>query len=225
MITLDHVGLDRDGRTVLADIDLDLTERRIGLIGANGSGKSSLVRLFNGLLMPNRGKVVVDGIDTADYAKAARRRVGFVFQNPDNQIVMPTVAEDLAFGLKHLDMSKHEITRLVECELSRFGLAGMENRMTHSLSAGEKQLLAIAGVTAMRPACIVFDEPTTLLDLGNKKRVMAAIDGLAEMAIVVTHDLDSLSTFDRVICLHQGRVHADGAPTDVIRAYQDLFTC
>ena len=171
MITLDHVGLDRDGRTVLADVDLILTERRIGIIGANGSGKSSLVRLFNGLLMPSRGKVCVNGVDTSDDAKAARRRVGFV------------------------------------------------------LSAGEKQLLAIAGVTAMRPACIVFDEPTTLLDLGNKKRVMVAIDGLAEMAIVVTHDLDSLDAFDRVICLHQGHVHADGAPADVIRAYQDLFTC
>jgi len=225
MITLDHVGLDRDGRTVLADIDLNLTERRIGIIGANGSGKSSLVRLFNGLLMPSRGYVRVNGIDTTDDAKAARRRVGFVFQNPDNQIVMPTVAEDLAFGLKNADMPKHEIARLVESELNRFGLAGMENRMTHSLSAGEKQLLAIAGVTAMRPACIVFDEPTTLLDLGNKKRVMAAINGLAEMAIVVTHDLDSLRAFDWVICLHQGRVHADGAPADVIRIYQDLFTC
>ena len=225
MIKLDHVCLDWDGRTVLTDIDLDLTERRIGIIGANGTGKSSLVRLFNGLLMPSRGQVCVNGIDTTDDAKAARRRVGFVFQNPDNQIVMPTVAEDLAFGLKNADMPQHEITRLVESELDRFGLAGMENRMAHSLSAGEKQLLAIAGVTAMRPACIVFDEPTTLLDLGNKKRVMAAIDGLAEMAIVVTHDLDSLNAFDRVICLHQGRVHADGAPKGVIRAYQDLFTC
>ena len=148
MITLDHVGLDRDGRTVLADVDLILTERRIGIIGANGSGKSSLVRLFNGLLMPSRGKVCVNGVDTSDDAKAARRRVGFVFQNPDNQIVMPTVAEDLAFGLKNADMPKHEITRLVESELDRFGLAGMENRMTHSLSAGEKQLLAIAGPPA-----------------------------------------------------------------------------
>ncbi len=225
MIALDSVGLDREGRTVLSDIDLTLTERRIGIIGANGSGKSSLVRLFNGLLLPTRGRVAVDGIDTNDDAKAARRRVGFVFQNPDNQIVMPTVAEDLAFGLKNTGMSKHDIARAVEKELGRFGLAGMENRMTHSLSAGEKQLLAIAGVTAMKPSCIVFDEPTTLLDLGNKQRVMTTIDGLDESAIVVTHDLDSLNAFDRVICLHQGRVHADGAPAEAIRAYRDLFTC
>jgi len=223
MIEFRGVGVERDGRTVLERIDLTLSQRRIGIIGANGSGKSTLVRLINGLLAPTRGTVSVDGLSTVRDGKAVRRKVGFVFQNPDNQIVYPTVAEDIAFGLKNMGLRKDALAAAVDDGLARFGLTHLRHRLTHHLSGGEKQMLAIAGVTAMRPDYIIFDEPTTLLDLGNKKNVMRTIDGLDQTAIVVSHDLDLLAGFERVICLHDGGIHADGAPADVIAAYEALF--
>lgn len=223
MIAFDGVVFSREGRELLRIPALELTERRIGLIGANGAGKSTFSRLLNGLLVPSEGEVTIDGLSTRSDGKKVRRKVGFVFQNPDNQIVMPTVGEDLAFGLKNLGFEKRELVRKIEAALDHYGLSDLRDRLTHQLSAGEKQLVAIAGVTVMDPAYIIFDEPTTLLDLGNKKKVMATIDGLSQNVILVSHDLDLLGSFDRVICLHDGKVHADGRPDDVIAAYKALF--
>jgi biotin transport system ATP-binding protein len=223
MIDLDRVTVTRGDVMVLDIPALTMAEHRVGLIGANGSGKSTLARLFNGLLLPTTGEVLVDGLSTKRDGKTVRRRVGFVFQNPDNQIVFPTVAEDLAFGLKSLDLAAADKAERVEESLIRFGLADKRDRLTHQLSEGEKQMLAIAGVTAMRPGIIVFDEPTTMLDLGNRKKIMSVIDGLAEKVVLISHDLDALRGFDRIICLHQGRVHADGPPAEVIDAYRALF--
>lgn len=223
MIEIRDVGVVRDGKALLDGIDLTLTERRIGLIGANGAGKSTLSRLLNGLVLPTSGQVLIDGLETRKDGKAVRRKVGFVFQNPDNQIVFPTVGEDIAFGLKNLGLSKAEIADKAAAALDRFGLSDLKDRMTHQLSEGEKQLVAIAGVTVMEPDIIVFDEPTTLLDLGNKKKVMSVIDGLAQSVIMVSHDLDLLDGFERVICLHRGKVFADGAPRATVDAYKALF--
>ncbi|MEQ8322957.1 MAG: ATP-binding cassette domain-containing protein [Rhodospirillales bacterium] len=223
MIAFDGVVFSREGRELLRIPALELTERRIGLIGANGAGKSTFSRLLNGLLVPSEGEVTIDGLSTRSDGKKVRRKVGFVFQNPDNQIVMPTVGEDLAFGLKNLGFEKQELARKIDAALAHYGLSDLRDRLTHQLSAGEKQLVAIAGVTVMDPAYIIFDEPTTLLDLGNKKKVMATIDGLSQNVILVSHDLDLLGSFDRVICLHDGKVHADGRPDDVIAAYKALF--
>ncbi len=223
MIAFDGVVFSREGRELLRIPALELTERRIGLIGANGAGKSTFSRLLNGLLVPSEGEVTIDGLSTRSDGKKVRRKVGFVFQNPDNQIVMPTVGEDLAFGLKNLGFEKQELAEKIDAALAHYSLSGLRDRLTHQLSAGEKQLVAIAGVTVMDPAYIIFDEPTTLLDLGNKKKVMATIDGLSQNVILVSHDLDLLESYDRVICLHDGKVHADGKPDDVIAAYKALF--
>ncbi|HYD71227.1 ABC transporter ATP-binding protein [Azospirillum sp.] len=219
MIELREVSHSFGERPVLRDVTLTLAERRIGVVGANGSGKSTFARLLNGLLLPGRGTVLVDGIDTRRDARAVRRRVGFVFQDPDVQIVYPTVEEDLAFGLKNLRLDKAEVARRVDAALDRFGLAAQRRQSAHVLSGGEKQLLAIAGVLAMEPATVVFDEPTTLLDLRNRRRIAAAIRDLPQQAIVVTHDLDLLADFDRVVALDEGKVMADGAPAAVIDAY------
>jgi len=219
MIELREVSHSFGERPVLSDVTLTLAERRIGVVGANGSGKSTFARLLNGLLLPGRGAVLVDGIDTRRDARAVRRRVGFVFQDPDVQIVYPTVEEDLAFGLKNLRLDKAEVARRVDAALDRFGLAAQRRQSAHVLSGGEKQLLAIAGVLAMEPATVVFDEPTTLLDLRNRRRIAAAIRDLPQQAIVVTHDLDLLADFDRVVALDEGRVLADGPPAAVIDAY------
>lgn len=216
------VSVTRGGRPVLSDLTLGLAERRIGVIGANGSGKSTFARLLNGLILPTSGTVSVDGIDTKLDAKAVRRKVGFVFQNPDSQIVYPTVGEDIAFGLKHRGLDKAEIAERTAAALARHGLTGFEDRLIHELSGGERQLVALAGVMVMRPDVLVLDEPTTLLDLRNTRRIMAAVEATESQVIMVTHDLGLLNAFDRVLVFDGGRLRADAAPTEAIAAYLAL---
>jgi biotin transport system ATP-binding protein len=145
-ITFDRVTHRYDGDAVLADVSLTLTERRVGVIGANGSGKSTLARLINGLVTPASGRVLVDGLDVARNGREVRRRVGFVFTNPDNQIVMPTVREDVAFTLRRLKLPAADAAARVERALDRFGLTDLADRPAHRLSGGQKQLLALAAV-------------------------------------------------------------------------------
>ena len=204
---------------VLRDVDLGISEHRVGIIGANGSGKSTFARLLNGLLIPDEGRVTVDGIDTRDDVKAVRRRVGFVFQNPDNQIVFPIVEEDVAFGLKNLKLPKDEIARRVDAVLERYRLGHLRERATHLLSGGEKQMLAISAVLVMEPRYVVLDEPMTLLDLRNKRLVTDIIREIEQPVVLVTHDLDRIRDFDRVIVFDEGRVTADGVPDAAIREY------
>jgi biotin transport system ATP-binding protein len=210
-------------RVVLSGVDLRLTERRVGIVGANGSGKSTLARLLNGLVVPTSGTVRVDGLDTRTQLREVRRRVGFVFQDPDAQIVHPTVAEDVAYGLVNQGVPVGERAERVAEVLERYGLAGHADHPAHLLSGGQKQLLAIAGVLVMRPARIVFDEPTTLLDLVNTRRVAQVVAELAQQVVVVTHDLDLLDGFDRVLVVDGGRVIEDGPPESSIAAYRSLM--
>ena len=222
-IELRGVGHAYGDRQVLAGLDLRLTEHRIGVVGANGSGKSTLARLLNGLVLPTAGQVLVDGLDTATRVREVRRRVGFVFQDPDAQIVHPTVAEDVAFGLENQGVPPAERAERVAEVLARYGLAGHADHPAHLLSGGQKQLLAIAGVLVMRPARIVFDEPTTLLDLVNARRIARVIADLPQHVVVVTHDLDLLEGFDRVLVVDDGRVVEDGVPEESVRAYRKLM--
>jgi biotin transport system ATP-binding protein len=222
-IELRGVGHVYGARVVLSDIDLRLTERRIGIVGANGSGKSTFARLLNGLVVPTTGTVLVDGLDTRTSVREVRRRVGFVFQDPDAQIVHPTVAEDVAYGLENQSVPPAERAERVAEVLERYGLAGHADHPAHLLSGGQKQLLAIAGVLVMRPARIVFDEPTTLLDLINTRRVAQVIDELEQQVVVVTHDLDLLDGFDRVLVVDDGRVVTDGPPESAVAAYRSLM--
>jgi biotin transport system ATP-binding protein len=218
-VELRDVGHAYGDRVVLADVSLTLDEHRVGVIGANGSGKSTFARLLNGLVVPASGTVRVDGLDTRTQAREVRRRVGFVFQDPDAQIVHPTVAEDLAFGPRNQGLPDEEIHRRVEEMLDRYELAGHRDHPAHLLSGGQKQLLAIAGVLAMRPQRIVFDEPTTLLDLTNTRKVGRVIGELEQDVVVVTHHLQLLSGFDRVLVIEDGRVVADGAPGETLPWY------
>ncbi|WP_273721211.1 MULTISPECIES: energy-coupling factor ABC transporter ATP-binding protein [unclassified Bartonella] len=204
---------------VLRGISVELTERRIAVIGANGSGKSTFVRLINGLQLPSHGSVSVDGLDTKCDAKAVKRKVGFVFQNPDNQIVLPLVEEDLSFGLKNLKLSKDEIKKRIDEILQRYDLQAFRDHPVHLLSGGQKQLVAISSVVAMKPDYIVFDEPTTLLDLRNKRRVTQVIEELSQTAIVVSHDLEFLKKFDRVLVFERGEIAIDDVPFIAIKEY------
>lgn len=218
-IQLNGVAHSYGDRPVLTDVSVTLTERRVGVIGANGSGKSTFARLLNGLVVPAEGTVTVDGLDTRTQGREVRRRVGFVFQDPDAQIVHPTVEEDLGFGPHNQGVPAEEAARRVEDVLVRYGLADHRDHPAHLLSGGQKQLLAIAGVLVMQPQRIVFDEPTTLLDLANTRRVSRVLDALEQDVVVVTHHLDLLDEFERVLVFEDGRVIADGAPGETVPWY------
>lgn len=222
-IVVSSVGHRFGERTVLRDIDLRITERRVGFIGANGSGKSTLARMLNGLLKPSTGTVTVDGLDVARKGAQVRRKVGFVFTDPDTQIVMPTVAEDLAFSLRRSGLGKADIAARVQRMLDRFGLAAHTDHPAHLLSGGQKQLLAIGSALIREPEVIVADEPTTLLDLRNARRVSQALNSLDQQVIVVTHQLGLLDGFDRVVVLDNGSVVFDGPPVAAIDAYRQLI--
>ncbi|MDA0563204.1 energy-coupling factor ABC transporter ATP-binding protein [Streptomonospora sp. S1-112] len=222
-LRLEGVSHAYAGRPVLRDITLELAEHRIGVIGANGSGKSTLARTLNGLVVPDSGRVLLDGLDTRRHAREIRRRVGFVFSDPAAQIVMPTVAEDVAIGLRRSGLSRAEVESRVSAVLERHGLAGHRDHPAHLLSGGQRQMLALASVLVTEPEVLVCDEPTTLLDLRNAAVVAAALRALPQQVILLTHHLDLLAGFDRVLVVDEGRVVFDGAPADAVAHYTALM--
>ncbi|OLP54470.1 cobalt ABC transporter ATP-binding protein [Rhizobium rhizosphaerae] len=213
-------SLSYGDRRVLEPLTLTLSEHRIGVIGLNGSGKSSFARLINGLQAPTSGTVTVNGIDTAADPAAAARAVGFIFQTPQNQVILPVVADDIALGLTSRGMPKAEAQARTEAILERFGIAALARRRVHELSGGELHLAALASVLVTEPDLVIFDEPTNQLDLKNRRRVIAAIAGLDKPAIVVSHDLPLIADFKRVLLFHEGRLIADGPAEAVIRTYE-----
>lgn len=221
LIEFDQAVVSTPQAQVLNGVSLTLAERRIGIVGPNGAGKSTLARLINGLVLPSAGSVRVDGLDTRRDLKAVRRQVGFVFQNPENQIVFPIVREDLAFGLKHLAPDRQQREARIDAQLGHLGVSHLADRTSHTLSGGERQLVALAAVLVMEPALIVFDEPTTQLDLRNRNRVRDAIAGLPHDAIVVSHDLELLEDFDRVVVVRDGNIAADDRPAAALRWYRE----
>jgi biotin transport system ATP-binding protein len=208
-------------REVLAGVSLSMAEHRIGVVGANGSGKSTFARLLNGLVLPDRGTVRVDGHDTRRDGRAVRRMVGFCFTDPDAQIVMPTVREDVLFGLRRRGLTPAEQAERADGALSEFGLAGHAEHPAHLLSGGQKQLLALASVLVTRPAIVIMDEPTTLLDLRNAATVGRVVAGLPQQVILVTHHLDLLAGYDRVIVFDEGRVVCDDVPAAATAHYRE----
>lgn len=206
-------------RVVLEPTSVELTERRVGVIGANGSGKSTLARLVNGLVAPTTGRVLVDGTDVARDGAAVRRRVAFAFTDPAAQLVMPTCVEDVELSLRrHVKDGgrRHELALGV---LERYGLGEHADVSVHALSGGQKQLLALAGVLAVEPTILVADEPTTLLDLANTRRVADLLFGLEQQLILVTHDLDLARRCDRVLVMAGARVAYDGDPDAAVDHY------
>ncbi|MFC8191117.1 energy-coupling factor ABC transporter ATP-binding protein [Cellulomonas sp. NPDC057328] len=221
--TSDADGGDRVVR-LLGPVSLRLAERRVAVVGANGSGKSTLARLLNGLVLPSAGHVRVDGLDTAHDGAAVRRRVGFVFTDPDAQIVMPTPVEDVALSLRRTVPDAAERTARALDVLARFGLAERAHVPVHSLSGGQRQLLALAAVLATEPAVLVCDEPTTLLDLRWRTRVDALLASLEQQVVVVTHDLEAAAHAERVLVVDGGAVVADGPPGPGLAHYRALMT-
>ncbi len=222
MIEFDGVGHRYGDREVVAGVSLALEQRRVAFVGANGSGKSTLARMINGLVLPTTGRVRVDGLEPARAGARVRRRVGFVFTDPDNQIVMPTAGEDVAFSLRRSGLPRAERADRAERALAAYGLAGYADHPAHQLSGGQKQLLALCSMLVLDPDVLVCDEPTTLLDLRNKRRFTELLTGLRQQVVLVTHDLDLLDGFDRVIVVDGGRVVADDEPGPAVRYYRAL---
>jgi biotin transport system ATP-binding protein len=222
VIEFDGVGHRYGEREVLAGVSATLPERRVAFVGANGSGKSTLARMVNGLVRPTTGRVVVDGLDTARRGAEVRRRVGFVFTDPDSQIVMPTAGEDVAFSLRRSGLGRAERAARAAEVLAEHGLAGYADHPAHHLSGGQKQLLALCGMLALDPDVLVCDEPTTLLDLRNKRRFVEVQAGLRQQVVLVTHDLDLLDGFERVLVVDGGRIVADDEPGPALRHYRAL---
>ncbi|AVL98798.1 ABC transporter ATP-binding protein [Microbacterium sp. str. 'China'] len=219
-LRLDGVGVTVDGRVLLDDVTLELTAPRIAVIGANGSGKSTFARLLNGLMTPTAGSVSVHGLDALRERAAVRRRVGFVFTDPDAQILMPTPAEDLALSLR--GRARDEIAARVQETLERHGLGAHADIPASSLSGGQKQMLALAAVLLAEPALIVADEPTTLLDLRNARRIGDLLLSQEAQVLIVTHDLELAARCDTAVLFDGGRVVEQGEPERVIARYRRL---
>ncbi len=207
----------------VSDVDLAVGRGEfVAVVGANGSGKSTFARLCDGLLVPTRGRVVVDDLDTrdADAVWEVRARVGFVMQNPDNQIVGASVEDDAAFGPENLGLPRAEIAGRVAGALSATGLTGLERSEPHLLSEGQKQRLAIAGTLAMHPDYVVFDEATSMLDAAGREDVLAIVERLARASgtgvVLVTHRVAEAVRADRVVGLAAGRVIFDGEPAALL---------
>lgn len=229
IITVDNLifeygsGTEEKGINVRAVDDVSFEIERgsfTAIIGKNGSGKSTLAKNLNGLLVPTEGAVYVGGYDTRDdkYIWNIRQMAGMVFQNPDNQLVSAIVEDDVAFGPENLGVPPEEIRRRVDKALEDVNMGAFKKKAPHLLSGGQKQRIAIAGVVAMKPQCIIFDEPTAMLDPKGRKEIMAIIDELHSEGITVvliTHFMEETVNADRLIIMHEGKILLDGAPQEV----------
>ena len=213
---------DLEPKLVFQGLDFEIERGTfVAIIGHNGSGKSTLAKHFNAILLPQGGRVLVGGADTADESLMIeiRRRVGMVFQNPDNQIVATVVEEDVAFAPENLGYPSDEIRRRVDEALKIVGMYDYREHAPHLLSGGQKQRVAIAGVLAMKPECIVFDEPTAMLDPRGRESIIEVIrelrDGHGVTVVLITHHMDEAAYADRVVVMSDGEVIMDGAPREV----------
>jgi biotin transport system ATP-binding protein len=223
-VELQNVSVRLGDTDVLRGVTLSLRARTVAVVGENGSGKSTLARLLSGLAVAREGTVRVLGLDPARQVAELRRRVAVVFSNPDAQIVMPTVAEDVAFSLRTEKLSRQERSERVTAALARFGLSDLADRSSHDLSGGQKQLLALCGAFVRSPELVVADEPTAYLDAPNARRVADhLLEDAAHRLVLVTHDLALARRCDVAVLVQDGTVTEVGAPDDVLAAYEASF--
>ncbi len=219
-IEFSHVTLTREGRTIFDDLTLSLNESRIGIIGFNGSGKSSLIRLLNGLLTADSGTLSVNGKDPAKGPATMSSEVGFVFQNPDHQLIFPTVLEELIFGLQNQGKNKPDAEAEALALLEEHERLDWKDLPVHSLSEGQKQLVCIFSVLLLKPKVIVFDEPFSALDLPTRYQLQKVISQLSQQVIMISHELDGFEGFDRLVWLGDKGVVKEGLVDQVIADYK-----
>lgn len=220
-IKVEHLKFKYDEQLVLDDVNLEIDEGEfIAILGTNGSGKSTLAKHFNALLTPTEGKVYVEELDSSEENNlwSIRSKVGMVFQNPDNQIIAAIVEDDIAFGPENLGISANEIERRVDLSLNEVGMIDFKNFAPHKLSGGQKQRIAIAGALAMNTKCIVFDEPTAMLDPQGRNEVLSTIQKLnAEgMTIIyITHFMEEAMLADRIVLMNKGKIVKIDTPREI----------
>ena len=228
MIDIDNVTFkyasteEQEGKVVIKGVNLKVSKGEfVVVLGHNGSGKSTIAKHINALLTPSSGTVLVDGMDTKDQLKLwdIRSKAGMVFQNPDNQLVATIVEEDVAFGPENLGVDPKEIRKRVDDSLAKVGMSEYKRHAPHLLSGGQKQRVAIAGVLAMQPDCIVFDEPTAMLDPSGRKEVINNIKELNKdhniTIVLITHYMDESAQADRIIVVDDGQIRMEGTPREV----------
>lgn len=228
MIDIDNVTFkytsteEQEGKVVIKGVNLKVSKGEfVVVLGHNGSGKSTIAKHINALLTPSSGTVLVDGMDTKDQLNLwdIRSKAGMVFQNPDNQLVATIVEEDVAFGPENLGVDPKEIRKRVDDSLAKVGMSEYKRHAPHLLSGGQKQRVAIAGVLAMQPNCIVFDEPTAMLDPSGRKEVINNIKELNKehniTIVLITHYMDEAAQADRIIVVDDGQIRMEGTPREV----------
>ncbi|BBB28130.1 biotin transport system ATP-binding protein [Neptunomonas japonica JAMM 1380] len=218
-ICIEQVDLQRADTPLFQQLSLSWNETRVGLIGNNGSGKSSLVRLLNGLITPEQGRVSVFGYDTVKQAALMPALVGFIFQNPDHQMIFPTVAEELAFGCEQLGQSTQKARASALALLAEQGIESWADRPVTQLSEGQKQRVCILSVLIMKPRLLILDEPFSSLDLPTRRLLLALIHNTDTHVLLISHDFSVYDDFDRLIWVDGGQIKADGLPDEVIRSY------
>lgn len=223
-ISVQDVSVSLDGEVVLDSINCVITAKTTAIIGANGSGKTTFARLIAGLVAPDAGTVTVHGIDTVRQEKKLRQMLGFIFSNPLAQLVMPTVAEDLEFGLRGLQtatgkLTKQQRTQLVSALLANSPLAGRDLSPVYTLSGGQQQLLALLGTIIKNPAVVIADEPTALLDLANSRDISARLLGLDAQLLLVTHDLQLAAKCEQALFFADGKLRAAGPAPEIVASY------
>ena len=225
-LTVDFTRIDEDGKEVfktraIDDVTLDIEKGSfVSIVGMNGSGKSTLAKCINGLVQPTSGEVLIDGMDTKDDSEIwnIRKKVAMVFQNPDNQIVSSIVEDDVAFGPENIGIDPTEIRKRVDYALEKVDMLDCKGKGAHMLSGGQKQRIAIAGAVAMKPECIVFDEPTAMLDPKGRSRVMEIINELNSegiTTILITHFMEEALKSDRIVVLKDGKIFSDSSPKEL----------
>lgn len=218
-IQLSDVSYAVDGKAILNGISISICAARVGIVGRNGSGKSTLARIIAGLIAPSTGTVRINDHDLAKDRKAALKEVGILFQNPDHQIIFPTVQEEISFGLRQLGNSKEAAADKTTATLARFGKAHWEEAYINTLSQGQKQLLCLMAVAAMEPNTILLDEPLAGLDIPTKMQLRQYFAGYSGSLIHISHDPEDIRDYDLSIWIENGAVLQIGRPDDVLPAY------
>lgn len=219
-VVFNGVALERGARRLFEGLHLKLTEKRIGLIGNNGSGKSSLLRLIIGLLAPDAGTVETCGLDSVRDRARIPAVTGFLFQNPDHQIIFPTAGEEIAFSFRNRGSNARQAMASARALLAQFGCEDWFGHPVHELSDGQRQRLCILAVLAGEPRLLLLDEPFASLDLPTRIALMSELDELPQQLIMASHDLDLMAGFDRIIWLEDGHVLRDGPAAEIVAAYR-----
>lgn len=219
MIQIQSLSSHYGDKAVLDTVTLELSEARVGIVGRNGSGKSTLAKAISGLIRPEQGRILINGVDVLKDRKAALSAVGILFQNPDHQIIFPTVEEEISFGLRQLGRSKSDAVEETSNLLANFGKSDWAKRPVSTLSQGQRHLVCLMSVLAMAPAVIILDEPFSGLDIPTTRALQKRLNQLDQTLIHITHDPSVIANYDRVIWIEAGKVIADGAPDTVLPDY------